>query len=364
MRKILTTLTTILATILMPLFAQEEPMTNVPGIREDLISKNQDIEILTPKYGQRFELGENILLTWKNKNPKRKYCYAPYFYYVIGDFQMSMSFKTTQDMQYTILPSQKSVIVLQLYYYDSDKYYTPEREEYTYASDILVLGIGMDIPEYWLKRFQKGNNENPTPQQPTVKEKPDSKPIVKTTPTIKSKPPQKQKEKVLGKSVKPFIFPFSKPVGVSQWHGYTDYQKPHTGIDFSVAKQETRAVGNGVVIAKGYDTYYGKCHSGGNFLTVKHDNGMHTVYFHLDQSYVDVGKKVKKGEVIAKTGNSGSWNCQPLAYHLHFETRKKRSQSTHVDPVKYIEQDWDLIPTANYKKYPGRLSGDNPHPGR
>ena len=52
----------------------------------------------------------------------------------------------------------------------------------------LVLGIGMDIPEYWLKRFQKGNNENPTPKQPTVKEKPDSKPIVKTTPTIKSPP--------------------------------------------------------------------------------------------------------------------------------------------------------------------------------
>ena len=60
----------------------------------------------------------------------------------------------------------------------------------------------------------------------------------------------------------------SKTVGVSQWHGYTDYQKPHTGIDFSVAKQETRAVGNGVVIAKGYDTYYGKCHSGGCDLIV------------------------------------------------------------------------------------------------
>ena len=27
---------------------------------------------------------------------------------------------------------------------------------------------------------------------------------------------------------KPFIFPFNQIVGVSQWHGYTDYQKPHT----------------------------------------------------------------------------------------------------------------------------------------
>ncbi|HKM19663.1 MAG TPA: M23 family metallopeptidase [Candidatus Dojkabacteria bacterium] len=365
MKQILKTLTTILTILLIPLFAQENPYADPPGIREDLILRNQDIELLTPQYGQRFELGEDILLTWKNKNPNRRYYYAPYFYYVVGDFQMGTSSKMTEDLQYTIQPFQKSVIVLQLYYYDIDKYYTSEREEHTYVSDILVLSIGMDIPEYWLRRFEKKHNENPNPEQPVViipALTPTTKPTTKPKPI--QKPSSKSKKDVLGENKKPFIFPFSKPVGVSQWHGYTDYQKPHTGIDFSVAREETRAVGDGLVVGKGYDTYYGKCQSGGNFLTIQQDNGMFTVYFHLDQSYVDVGKKVKKGEVIAKTGNSGSWNCQPLAYHLHFETRKKRSQSTHVDPVKYIEQDWNLIPTANYKKYPGRLSGDNPHPGR
>ncbi len=354
-------------------------MENVPGIREELISKNVDIEIISPQYGQRFELGEEIVISYINRNPGRKYLYAPYFYYVVGDFQMSSSFRALEEMSYTIKPFQESIIVLQLYYYDIDKYMTEETPEYTYASDILVLGIGMDIPDYWLKRFEKNRIENPTPPQPITIVEPIPLPIPSPTPRPPKgekkqeakptpKPPiEKPKKEVIGEGVltqKPFIFPFSKPVGVSQWHGNTAFQKPHTGIDFSVAGKETLAVGDGTVVGKGYDTYYGECQSGGNFLTIAHDNGMYTVYFHLDQSYINVGKRVKKGDVIAKTGNSGSWNCQPLAHHLHFETRKAKGQSTHVNPVEYIEQDWSLIPTANYKKYPGRLSGDNPHPGK
>ena len=90
---------------------------------------------------------------------------------------------------------------------------------------------------------------------------------------------------------------------------------------------------------------------------------MHTVYFHLDESFVNVGENVKKNQVIARTGNSGFWNCQPLAYHLHFELRTGRLQSTHVNPVEYIDQDWSKVLTVGYKQNPGRLSGDNPHPG-
>lgn len=369
MGKIIKILLLALNSLFLPLFAQGEPMIDAPGINEELMSKNQDVEILAPEYGQRFELGEDIVLSWRNQNAQKSYTYAPYFYYVIGDFQMSASFRNTDDMSYTIRPFQKSVIVLQLYYWDIDKYMTEERDEYMYASDILVLGIGMDVPEYWLKRFDKNRTENPTPPQSITIEEPIIPAIIVEQPSTPPKPPKpapkpKPKEDVLGQDVKPFRFPFSKPVGVSQWHGYTAFQKPHKGIDFSVARENTLAVGDGLVVGRGYDTYYGKCQSGGNFLTIKHDNGMHTVYFHLEKSYVDVGKRVKKGEVVAKTGNSGSWNCQPLAYHLHFETRKGRSQSTHVNPVDYIEQDWNLVPTVNYKKYPGRLTGDNPHPGR
>ena len=62
------------------------------------------------------------------------------------------------------------------------------------------------------------------------------------------------------------------------------------------------------------------------------------------------------------TGNTGKWNCQNLGYHLHFETRKERISSSHVNPVQYINADWNQVPTLNYKTYPGRLTGENPHP--
>lgn len=161
---------------------------------------------------------------------------------------------------------------------------------------------------------------------------------------------------------KPFSFPFKEYIGVTQWHGNTAFQKPHTGIDFGAVKKEILAIGDGEVIAKGWDSYNGKCLSGGNYILIKLNNGMYSSYFHLQDTYVDVGMDVKKGTVLGISGNTGSWNCQPLAYHLHFETRTGRSQSTHVNPVDYIATDWSKVLTLNFKSNSGRLSGDNPHP--
>jgi murein DD-endopeptidase MepM/ murein hydrolase activator NlpD len=160
-------------------------------------------------------------------------------------------------------------------------------------------------------------------------------------------------------------FPFQNSEGVTQWHGYTKYQSPHTGIDFGVTKKAIYAIEKGTVEFAGWDSYYGKCLSGGNILRIKHPNGKHSVYMHLnDFNGLKVGENVLKGDIIGTSGNSGAYNCQSLAYHLHFEIREERSQSTHIDPVPNINIDWNLIPTLQYQTYPGRLSGDNPHPSR
>ena len=166
------------------------------------------------------------------------------------------------------------------------------------------------------------------------------------------------------KAPKPFTFPFNKIIGVTQWYGFTDYQSPHTGIDFGATKERVVSVGDGEVVGKGWDSYYGECLSGGNFLKVKHLNGMHTTYFHLEDMYVNTGDLVKKGQTIAKSGNTGAWNCQELAYHLHFETRLNSSYKSHTNPVPYINVDWNKVPTLGARYNPGRLSGENPHPGR
>ena len=164
------------------------------------------------------------------------------------------------------------------------------------------------------------------------------------------------------KTTKPLSFPFAKIIGVTQWHGNTAFQKPHTGIDFGSAKEEVLAVSDGQVVANGWDSLNGECMSGGNYIVIKQSNGMYTAYFHLQESYVKYGQKISKGMVIGISGNTGSWNCQALKYHLHFETRTNRNQSSHVNPVDYVDTDWSKVLTLNAKALPERLSGENPHP--
>ena len=119
---------------------------------------------------------------------------------------------------------------------------------------------------------------------------------------------------------------------------------------------------DGTVVSAGYDKYGGECYQGGRYVIVKHTNDMYSTYFHLDSYNVKVGDIVKKGKVLGTSGNSGKWNCQNLGYHLHFETRMSRASSSHVNPVEYINADWNLVPTLGFKQHPGRLSGSNPHP--
>ncbi len=163
-------------------------------------------------------------------------------------------------------------------------------------------------------------------------------------------------------------FPFDKLIGVTQWHGYTEFQSPHTGIDFGAVGEKITAPADGIIQTVGWDDYYGECLSGGNYVRIEHNNGMNSVYLHLENYNKEdgnpwiAGQNIKKGQQIGISGNTGAYNCQPLGYHLHFELRQNRYQSTHVDPVPYIAVDWNQVPTLGWTSYPGRLSGDNPHP--
>lgn len=166
------------------------------------------------------------------------------------------------------------------------------------------------------------------------------------------------------KSNGPFRFPFNRVIGVTQWHGCTAYQCPHGGIDFGSVNESLYSIGTASVVSTGYDRYGGDCFAGGNYVILKHTNGMYSTYFHLGRILVSNGNAVSSGQLIGYTGNSGAWNCQPLKSHLHFELRTSSSSSSHVNPVPYINTDWDKVLTLGWQSNPGRLTGDNPHPGR
>ena len=69
----------------------------------------------------------------------------------------------------------------------------------------------------------------------------------------------------------------------------------------------------------------------GNLVLLRHDNGWVTAYAHNDELLVKRGQKVKRGQVIAKAGKTGSVD-QP---QVHFELRQG---SKPVDPLPYLEK--------------------------
>ncbi len=85
-----------------------------------------------------------------------------------------------------------------------------------------------------------------------------------------------------------------------------------------------RAAGDGVV------AYAGDAIPGfGNLVLIKHAGGWVSAYGHNDAVLVIRGKRVARGDVIARAGATGSVS-EP---QVHFELRKGR---TPVDPVKII----------------------------
>jgi murein DD-endopeptidase MepM/ murein hydrolase activator NlpD len=69
----------------------------------------------------------------------------------------------------------------------------------------------------------------------------------------------------------------------------------------------------------------------GNLVLLRHDNGWVTAYAHNDEVLVKRGDKVRRGQVIAKAGKTGSVD-QP---QIHFELRQG---SKPVDPIPYLER--------------------------
>jgi len=134
-------------------------------------------------------------------------------------------------------------------------------------------------------------------------------------------------------SESPFMacIPNIRPVGgaVTSAFGYRRhpvYKRKmfHTGIDFS-ASEGTRveATGNGTVAFAGYDKGYGQK------VIVNHGFGYMTTYAHLSKALVRQGQKVRRGEVIALSGNTGI----STGPHLHYEVQK---DGVRVDPAAYF----------------------------
>jgi murein DD-endopeptidase MepM/ murein hydrolase activator NlpD len=68
----------------------------------------------------------------------------------------------------------------------------------------------------------------------------------------------------------------------------------------------------------------------GNLVLIRHDNGFVSAYAHNGEISVKRGDKVRRGQVIAKSGQTGNVTSP----QLHFEIRKG---STPVDPIPHLQ---------------------------
>lgn len=107
---------------------------------------------------------------------------------------------------------------------------------------------------------------------------------------------------------------------------FTGRSTRHSGVDFALKPgNPIYATGDGVVEKVKYE-FFGY----GNHVLIDHGFGYKTRYAHLKSISVVEGMKVKRGECIGESGNSG----RSSGPHLHYEVIYK---DKHVNPANYYD---------------------------
>lgn len=151
------------------------------------------------------------------------------------------------------------------------------------------------------------------------------------------------------------------PGKVTSNYGYrAKFGRMHKGIDLGIRSNDTiYAAFDGKVRltnyeAKGY----------GNYVILRHPNGLETVYGHLNKFLVKPEQIVKAGQPIALGGSTG----RSTGPHLHFETRFMgyainpaaifdfANQTTHTDTYNFSKQTYTKA--RNYAPK-GNLAADD-----
>ncbi|MEY4440544.1 MAG: hypothetical protein RLY49_170 [Candidatus Parcubacteria bacterium] len=90
----------------------------------------------------------------------------------------------------------------------------------------------------------------------------------------------------------------------------------HNGIDFAAPAGTPiyASAGGTVIISKADDGWNGGY---GNYVVIKHANGVQTLYAHMTDVLISAGESVSQGTQIGTVGNTG----KSTGNHLHFEVR-------------------------------------------
>ncbi|MDE6374710.1 MAG: M23 family metallopeptidase [Alistipes sp.] len=108
-------------------------------------------------------------------------------------------------------------------------------------------------------------------------------------------------------------------------HPFYKTLQSHQGVDYTVPEgSRVFATADGVV-----RDVLSRNSTSGRTVTIDHGNGFETSYSHLSQIDVRKGQRVSRGDIIARSGDTGL----SLAPHLHYEVRYNGMR---IDPIHYF----------------------------
>jgi murein DD-endopeptidase MepM/ murein hydrolase activator NlpD len=105
---------------------------------------------------------------------------------------------------------------------------------------------------------------------------------------------------------------------------FTGQAAMHRGVDFAARPgAPIRSTAAGVVtMASWFGTY-------GLVVEIDHGSGLVTRYAHCSSALVRPGKRVQRGDIVARVGSSG----KSSGSHVHYEILKN---GMHVDPMTFV----------------------------
>lgn len=108
-------------------------------------------------------------------------------------------------------------------------------------------------------------------------------------------------------------------------HPFYRTMASHQGVDYAVPEQtRVYATADGTV-----DDISNSAYGKGLCVTINHGNGYRTLYGHLDKSVVKKGARVRRGDIIGHSGNTGLSFMPHLHYEVVYNGRR-------VDPINYF----------------------------
>ncbi|QQS37954.1 MAG: M23 family metallopeptidase [Ignavibacteriales bacterium] len=115
-------------------------------------------------------------------------------------------------------------------------------------------------------------------------------------------------------------------------HPILNIVRMHEGVDIITDRgTNVYAPGGGKIESVGYRGGYGLC------IEIDHGFGYRTVYAHLSSSNVQQGQTIKRGDLIARSGNSGLSSGPHLHYEVIHNGIKQNPRNFFFDDLNLAE---------------------------